>query len=31
MLSQIIFVELNVASDFDTSGGCHLIFNGYQP
>ena len=31
MLSQIIYVELYLASDFDTSGGCHLFFNGYQP
>ena len=31
MLSQIIYVELNLASDFDTSGGCHLFFNDNQP
>ena len=31
MLSQIIYVELNLASYFDTSGGCHLFFNDYQP
>ena len=27
---QIIYVELNLASDFDTSGGCHFFFNYYQ-
>ena len=31
MLSQIIYIELNLAPDFDTSGGCHLFFNDYQP
>ena len=30
MLSQIIAVELNLASDFDTSGGCHFFYNDYQ-
>ena len=30
MLSQIIYVKLNLASDFDTSGGCHFFFNDYQ-
>ena len=29
-LMQIIYVELNLASDFDTSGGCHFFFNYYQ-
>ena len=31
MLSQIIYVEPNLASDFDTSDGCHLFFNDNQP
>ena len=31
MLSQIIYVEPNLASDFDTSGRCHLFVNDYQP
>ena len=31
MLSQIVYVELNLASDIGTSGGCHLFFNDYQP
>ena len=30
MLSKIIYVELNLASYFDTSGGCHFFFNDYQ-
>ena len=31
MRLQIIYVELDLASDFDTSGGYYIFFNDCQP